>query len=111
MDFVDHVAVIARTKSQIKELQDQLENLYAALPQSQKPGSYPAGDYILKVRDNFKFDPATAAKALTDEQVAAISVAKPDATQARKVLSGNDYERCQKRFGVIREVVAVTDEV
>lgn len=111
MDFEDTVAMIARTKNEIKALQDHLENLFAALPQAQKSGSYPAGQYILKVRDNFRFDPATAVSALSASKIKAISVSKPDASLARKVLSGNEYELCQKKVGVVRDVEEVKDEI
>lgn len=111
MDFEDTVAMIYRTKEQIKDLQDTLENLYALLPQSQKAGAYPAGEYVLKVRDNYRFDPTTAAQNLPASKVKAISVSKPDSALARRVLSGADYERCQKKVGVVREVEEVTDEI
>jgi hypothetical protein len=68
--------MIARTKNEIKALQDQLENLFAALPQAQKSGSYPAG-----------------------------------CVAGRKVLSGNEYELCQKKVGVVRDVEEVKDEI
>ena len=111
MDFVDTVAMIARTKAQIKELQDQMENLFSLLPQSQTAGAYPAGDYVLKVRDNYRFDADTAVRNLPAAKVKAISVSKPDSVMARRLLTGAEYERCQKKEGVIREVEAVTDEV
>lgn len=111
MDFEDTVAAIARTRDQIKELQEHVEDLYATLPQSQKAGAYPAGRYILKVRDNYRFDAATAIKVLPTIVLQSILVSKPDSAQARKVLSGDDYAKCQKKIGVVREVEEVTDEV
>ena len=111
MDFEDTVRMIFDRKKQIKALEEEVENLYSTLPQSQKVGVYNAGDYLMKVTDNYRFDPATAVKNLPPTKVKLISVSKPDSAQAKKVLSGREYALCQKRYGVKRDVVPVTDEV
>ena len=110
MNFEQTVARIADLKALIAAQTEEIENLFASLPQSKKIDTYPAGRYILKVTDNRRFDPTTAAKSLPPSKVQAISVSKPDSTLAKRVLSGDDYAKCQRSFGVKREVLEVTDE-
>ena len=110
MNFEQTVARIADLKALIAAQTEEIENLYASLPQSKKIDTYPAGRYILRVTDNRRFDPATAIKALSAAKVKAISVSKPDSATAKRVLSGDDYAKCQRSFGVKREVIEVTDE-
>lgn len=110
MNFEQTVARIADLKALVKAQEEEIEDLYASLPQASKIDTYPAGRYILKVSDNRRFDPNTAMKALSAAKVKAISVSKPDSTLAKKVLSGDDYAKCQRSFGVKREIVEVTDD-
>lgn len=110
MNFEQTIARIADLKALVKAQEEEIEDLYASLPQAKKIDTYPAGRYVFKVSDNRRFDPATAAKALPAAKVKAISVSKPDSTLAKKVLSGDDYAKCQRSFGVKREILEVTDD-
>lgn len=110
MNFMETVARIADLKAAQKRIDEEIENLYGTLPESQEVGNYAAGRYILRVEDNLRFDPAVAAKALDTSQLIQVSVTRADATLARKVLSGDDYRKCQKRLGVKRTIEPVTDD-
>ena len=110
MNFAQKVARIYDLKDAQKRLEEEIENLYATLPESQKTGDYAAGRYILRVEDNRRFDATTAAKAVDADTLEKISVKRADATLARRLLSGDDFRKCQKSFGVKRTVVPVTDD-
>lgn len=110
MNLAQAMARIDMLKAQIKSAEEEIEDLFAGFSESTKVGTYPAGDFILKVEQNKRFDAATAAKTLEKGQLKAISVLKPDSVKAKAILSGNDYAKCQKVFGVKRTVVPVTDE-
>ena len=110
MNFEQTIARIADLKALVKAQEEEIEDLYASLPQAQKIDTYPAGRYILKVSDNRRFDPATAAKALPASKVKLILVSKPDSALAKKVLSGDDYSKCQRSYGFKREILEVTDD-
>ncbi len=108
MNLNQTVARVAELRALIAAQEEEIKALLAELPD--KPDSYPAGDYILRVRENRRFDPALAARSLSAAKVKAISVSKPDSAMAKKVLSGADYEKCQRVVGVVRNIDRVTDE-
>ena len=62
-------------------------------------GSYNAGDFIVDVQPQVRFDAATAKKVLSSEDYARICEQKPSATLAKSVLRGYEYEDCQKVIG------------
>jgi hypothetical protein len=69
------------------------------------------GDVAMIFSPDKKFDPATAARTLTQEQLLSISVPKPDATKAKKVLGEHSelYKACQKDNGLKLTVREATD--
>jgi len=96
-------------KRQITDLEQQYDDLLDSLGQLEV-GNYPAGDFILKVTPNVRFDAATAKKRLTPEEFAAILVPTPNSALAKKVLGDERYPAAQKTYGVKRQIVPVTDE-
>lgn len=110
MNFEQAVSRIADLKGQIAAQEEEIADLFASFPQFSRIDRYPAGDYIVRVEDNRRFDAATATVSLPRTKLKAISVSKPDAALARKMLSGADYALCQKSFGVKRTIVEVTDD-
>ena len=104
------VAAIQDAKDQISILNDKIEALYSSIPESQVVGDHVAGDYILKVTANRRFDAALAQKTLPASTYKKILISKPDTTLAKKYLTGDQYEKAQRVIGVTRKIVAVTDE-
>lgn len=108
---VDFVRTVARAKA----LQEQAKaNLAEAKDLLDSLGplevrQYVAGDYILKVEPNRRFDPATAKKNLTDKQYKSILKATPDSALAKALLD-DAYSLCQKDYEPKRTIVRVEDE-
>lgn len=101
---------IKQVRDTIKALQEQEADLWAEL------GELAPDDYLidehhyLNVRENWRFDAATAKKNLTPEQFESILVPKPDSTQAKRVLTGIDYEtKTRKLVGVVRTFEQIGD--
>ena len=69
---------------------------------------YPAGDFILRVQPNRRFDPATAKKNLTQDQYASILKPTPNAALAKALLD-EDYALCQRDYDPKRVIVRVSD--
>lgn len=107
--FQRTVKRIADLKAQIKSNEAEVEALYGTLGDLEIK-SYPAGDYILKIERNVRFDPVTAKKNLTPEQYASILKATPNSALAKALLDEADYAKAQKEFAPKRTIVAVDDE-
>lgn len=101
---------IQDAKQQIKVLEDRVEALYSTLPEAGKPDTYPAGRFILTVRENKRFNEGQARKVLPPEVFSSILVPKADTTMAKKKLTGDQYEACQLSMGYTRTLKEVTDE-
>lgn len=108
LEFV--LALIQDKKDQIKALGEEIEHLFASLPESKVPDVYPAGRFILTVRENRRFNDARARQTLSKEEYESILVAKADTTLARKKLTGEQFEDCQVVTGVVRDIKEVTDD-
>ncbi len=88
---------------ELRELQAQAEKI-ATLVEERKEelrklgaGRYlVGGEPALDIVGGVAFDAQTAVEALTDEQYQSILLPKPDSKMAKRVLTGEQYERCQK---------------
>lgn len=103
------LAKIYRKKQQIKDLEAEIADLYERMGDLD-PDSYVAGDFILKVRENRRFNAAQAKRALSPAEYEKILKTVPDAKIARAVLDEDTFAMTQKVVGVVREVVRVEDE-
>lgn len=72
-------------------------------------GLHSDGEYVVDVKPRVRFDAATAKKALNENIYNAILESKPSARLAKKMLTGYEYEECQKQVGVIATVKKTTD--
>ena len=70
---------------------------------------YVAGDLILVVSHQERFDPATAQRSLTKAQFASILKPKPDALLARAILPANLYAKTLKPTAKSVTVKPITD--
>lgn len=106
-NMIEVVKRAALLRAQAKALETEANDLLDSL--GDLPiRDYPAGDYILKVQTNKRFDPATAKKNLTDAQYQSILKATPNAALAKAVLD-DQYALTQKEYDPKRTIVAVTD--
>lgn len=103
------VARIARINEQIKLLEQERDDLWEDLGDLEVR-DYAAGDYILKVTENRRFDPSLAKKALPATKYKKILKAKPDTALAKAVLEEDEFAACQRVLGVRRQIVPVEDE-
>lgn len=71
---------------------------------------YPAGNYILKVWRQHRFDASTASRVLPKAKFEKILKLMPNAALAKAVLSPQDYAKTLKTTSVIVTVLPVTDE-
>jgi hypothetical protein len=94
-------------KQQIKAMESEVAELLDFIEDDEV--DVPAGDYIVQVRHNRRFDAATAKRNLTPEEYAAILVPKPDSTLAKKVLGANGYAATQADYGWKKTIVPVED--
>lgn len=67
-------------------------------------GLHSDGEYVVDVKPRVRFDAATAKKVLTEPIYNAILESKPSSRLAKRVLTGYEYEECQKQVGVIATV-------
>lgn len=95
---------IIEVVAQKAELAEYETNLRAKLAELVDDGDNFVGEYKINRRMNVRFDASTAKKNLTKEQLAKISVSKPDATLAKKVLEPADLAKCQKTFSAVVQV-------
>ena len=94
-------AAIADYEAEIKDIAAR----YADVPNDK----YIAGDFILTVSQQSRFDPATAARALTKAQFASIQKLKPDAALAKAVLNEKLYAKTLKPTAKSVTAKRVTD--
>ena len=71
---------------------------------------YAAGNYVLKVWRQHRFDPATASRVLTKAKFEKTLKLVPNAALAKAVLSPQDYAKTLKTTSVIVTPIPVTDE-
>lgn len=81
--------------AQIKEWKAERDALTSTLDL----GLVSEGDIVAEVKETVRFDAATAKSALTPELFNAICVTTPSASLAKKVLTGLEYEDCQRVTG------------
>ncbi len=95
-------------REQAKALTDEAAELAKSL--NLEVGNHPAGRYMVQVQEVKRFDPATAEKVLSPELFQSILVPKPDTTLAKKMLTGYEFESCQKMSGTKVVIRDITDE-
>lgn len=109
-EFEQTIRRIVLLKESIKEQEAQVAELFDSLGELEYQ-DYLAGDYILKVQPNVRFDAATARKVLTPEEFESILLPKPDSTLAKKVLGEERFKDTQKLLGARRTIVPVEDDL
>lgn len=95
----------AALDKQVKEVTAELQALQGSLAM----GLHSDGEYVVDVKPRVRFDAATAKNALSDALFQSILVAKPDSSLAKKMLTGYEYEACQRQVGIIATVKKVQD--
>lgn len=93
--------------AQAKQLDGEIKALQSSLPEGLSTSE--DGMYVVDVRPSMRFDAATAKKNLTEELYNAICELKPSSTMAKKVLTGFEYEDCQRVVGVTATVKKASD--
>ena len=92
-------ATILNNKAQIEELEEANRNMRATMAELCDEGDNYVGEFKINVRENRRFDAAVASKNLTVDELALISVPKPDSTLAKKLLPADRLAAAQKNFG------------
>lgn len=106
MNVIDQIGLL---NSQIKDLEAKRDNLLAGLGDL-KVGDRQAGErYVLEVTPNKRFDAATAERVLSKAKFNKILKQVPDSALARKALTGEEYEACQKLIGIKRNIKEYAD--
>lgn len=103
--------VIARAyqiNREIKALQDEYKDLMSTLDDL-TPDKYVAGDYVVVVTPNRRFDEATAKRNLPPHLFDLILKPKPDSGLAKANLEPDEYALCQRDYGVKKEIKRVED--
>ena len=109
VDFEADAVRITTLKAGIEAMQDELASItaqYEDVPEDK----YPAGDYIISVSRQHRFNAALAAQKLTKAKFATILKLTPNAALAKAVLSPADYAKVLKPTAAIVTVKPVTDE-
>lgn len=114
LTFEEFAAYDATLKEQIEALEHEreirrtefFEYYQGILETGQK---YPAGNYIIGVQRNARFDPAQARRVLSDSDFEMILALKPDGAIAKKVLAPAVYEMTQREFAPKIVVTPVQD--
>ncbi len=109
VDFEADAQRIVVLKAGIEAMQAELESItsqYEDVPEDK----YPAGDYIISVSRQHRFNAALAAQKLTKAKFATILKLTPNAALAKAVLSPTDYAKVLKPTSAIVTVKPVTDE-
>lgn len=111
MPFIDPkiVARAYQIKAQIKSLEEDYKNLLDSLGEL-TPDKYVAGDFIVEVTPNRRFDEATAKRNLPPETFGRILKPKPDSGLAKALLDDEQYALCQRDYGVRKTIKKVEVE-
>ena len=92
----------------LREEEKDLSNKLDALKQERSAyedslgfdtGTHAVGDFIVDVKPTVRFDAATAKANLDKKYYDAICESKPSSALAKKILTGYEYENCQKVVG------------
>ena len=109
VDFEADAARIEALKASIEAMTAELKAItsqYEDVPEDK----YPAGDFILSVSRQHRFNEAQAARVLTKAKFLSIQKLKADAGLAKAVLAPADYAKTLKPTAAIVTVKRVTDE-
>lgn len=102
------LAQIEDNKAKIKALTEANNDLFASIPGSSEAGTVITGErFIFEVVPNYRFDTATAQKALSATKFKKITKSVADSTLAKKFLTGDEYQLCQAMVGtkkIVKEV-------
>lgn len=107
-DFDRIVAEAARHKEQAKAHEETAKALLDSLGEL-AIDDYVAGNFILRVSPNRRFEAATAKRNLTPEEFEAILKLTPDSALAKAVLDPETYRLCQREYEPKRTIVRVED--
>lgn len=103
------VARAYRIKAEIKALEEEYATLMDSLGEL-TPDKYVAGDFIVEVTPNRRFDEATAKRNLPPETFGRILKPKPDSGLAKALLDDEQYALCQRDYGVRKTIKKVEVE-
>ena len=103
------VAKIARKREQIAQLEQEIAELWDEVGDLEVR-DYAAGNYIVKVSETRRFDPALAKRALSAKEYKSILKLVPDSKVAKALLDDELYRQCQRVYGLTKKIVLVEDE-
>ena len=93
---------IVRVQEQLKDAEDKVKELKSeldALTIDLEFGAYATDTHEIKYVPVRRFDAATAEKVLSKTAFSKILEKKPSSTLAKRVLTGDQYEQCQREAG------------
>lgn len=96
--FEQDMAHVYRLRLEIKAMEQEVKDILGRHTFSAAE-TVATPDYLVKIARTVRFDPATAEANLTQEELAATLVTKPDSARAKQVLSPERYARTQREFG------------
>ncbi|UPU15884.1 hypothetical protein [Stenotrophomonas virus Jojan60] len=94
---------------QKRQIERQIDTLKAEF-RERAIDNYTAGDFLIQVQRNARFDAALAAQVLTEDEFDQVLVTKPDSARAKDVLSPARYRACQKESAPKVIVTLLPDE-
>lgn len=102
MDVIKKLYALQQEKKQLSETIKSLDSEIKAYQSKLEMGLQVSddGEYVVDVKPTVRFDAATAKEILTDELYDMICEKKPTSTLAKRVLTGEEYDDCQKVVGV-----------
>ena len=108
LDFETDALCLTALRASIKALEAEVANITARYADVDDD-KYVAGDFILVVSHQDRFDPATAQRSLTKAQFASILKPKPDAALAKAILTPAQYAKTTKPTAKSVTVKPITD--
>ena len=94
-----YAAKLLEIKAQKQELEEAEKNYRDKIGELVSDGDNFIGEFKINRRQNKRFDASLAQKNLTSEELATISVLKPDSGLAKKFLDEDRLALAQKTFG------------
>lgn len=104
MEFEKAIARVYDLRQMAKQYEAEAKEILASIDFDEER-HYLAGHFIAQVSRTRKFDPATAERNLTPEELAATLVTRPDSELAKRVLSPERYAAAQKEYGFTVRIV------
>jgi len=109
LNYAEDAARLVALKASAASIEAEIRAIaskYEDVPEDK----YAAGNYILSVSRQHRFDAVTAERVLTKAKFNSILKPKPDAALAKAILNAADYAKTLKATSVILQAKPVTDE-